>query len=116
MKYVLFADDDELTREILAINLENHGLAGLWATDGLEALEIFNADKDGQIGFIILDKLMPNCSGPKTYHKIRAKNPTIPIAFISANLDDMCIEDPNLFYIEKPIDSFKLMLLVKGFV
>jgi two-component system, OmpR family, alkaline phosphatase synthesis response regulator PhoP len=83
---VLVAEDDKLTREGLTEILEAEGYQVVCASNGNEALELFNSQKPD---FICLDIMMPEASGYDVCRSIRAKDPAIPLIFISAKSEEI---------------------------
>jgi CheY-like chemotaxis protein len=62
--------------------LESLGYRVIPATNGIEAVQLFQAQAD-QICLVILDVMMPGLSGPDTYTKISAIRPGIGVIFAS---------------------------------
>lgn len=92
---VLFAEDNEITRDITVGILERAGAKVVTATDGYDAVEIF---KSGEYAFdvILLDINMPGMDGPRTAWEIRRmktdESKSVPIIAITASHAD---EDIN---------------------
>jgi len=83
---VLLAEDDRHIREGLAAILTAEGYEAVTATDGREALARFIADGPH---FVLLDIMMPGQSGYDVCKAIRARNPDVPIIFISAKSEEI---------------------------
>ncbi|MDG2308846.1 MAG: response regulator [Candidatus Binatia bacterium] len=79
---VLVVDDEELVRNLMVTILEDAGFEVLTANDGVEALEVFEANSD-RIRLILLDMMMPRMNGEEVYTEIRAKNPETSIILMS---------------------------------
>jgi signal transduction histidine kinase/DNA-binding response OmpR family regulator len=81
-KTVLIVDDDEGVRELLALELQPHGLKILQAPDGKQGLEIARAEKPDAI---LLDVLMPNLDGWQTLRALKQLEETraIPVVILS---------------------------------
>ncbi len=75
---VLIADDDETTRALGARVLTQGGYKVLIARDGLEAVEIFSANRDS-VALVVLDDVMPRLGGRAALKRIRAIAPQIPV-------------------------------------
>lgn len=82
---VLIADDDDVFREIVADYLKNEGLEVIEVSDGEKALEFFYENKD--IRLVILDVMMPVCSGWEALAEIR-KLSEVPVIMLTALGDD----------------------------
>jgi len=83
---ILVAEDDPLTRRALAQILSDEGWTVVTAADGARAWELFDA---GGIGLICLDIMMPGRSGYDLCRKIREKDRTVPLLFISAKAEEL---------------------------
>jgi sigma-B regulation protein RsbU (phosphoserine phosphatase) len=70
-KRILVADDDRITRRLLAVNLERWGYEVVLASDGLEAWEILRGEEPLHI--VILDWCMPGMSGVDICRSMRAQ-------------------------------------------
>ena len=82
-KKILFADDDPEIREVVRILLESEGYTVAEAASGSEAVSMV----DDSIDLVILDVMMPGCSGVSACAQIR-KNFTVPILFLTAKTQD----------------------------
>jgi len=108
LEKILIVEDDDGTRSLLGLYLENRGYDVKEAIDGEEALSIV-ADESLQL--IILDIEMPGIDGFEVCQKIR-EHSDIPIIFISSRRDVMdkikCFELGGDDYITKPFDFEEL--------
>lgn len=80
---ILFADDNPEIREVLRILLESEGFEVIEAQNGNEAVAL----ADESIDLIILDVMMPGCSGYSVCAQIRRRLMT-PILFLTAKSQD----------------------------
>ncbi len=83
---VLIAEDDMFTREGLADILRAEGFEVLTASDGKEALALFD-EKDPD--FVCLDIMMPGSDGYEICRHIRSRSETVPVIFISAKTEEI---------------------------
>jgi DNA-binding response OmpR family regulator len=83
---VLVAEDDDHTREGLVEILQGEGYRAVTARDGEEALRLFEAEKPD---FVCLDIMMPGVSGFDVCRRIRARDETVPVIFISAKSEEI---------------------------
>jgi len=90
---ILFADDEELIRDLGKSLLTSHGYQVLLAKDGQECLELFK-EKQPEILLTILDLSMPKRSGLDVLHEIRAIDATAKI-IISSGYSDLEFMDEN---------------------
>ena len=81
MKKILVADDEELIMNLVCDFLRREGYEPLSATDGEQALEVFNANPD--IALVILDIMMPKIDGWEVCRTIR-KTSTVPVIMLTA--------------------------------
>ena len=86
---VLLADDNDIVREILEVQLNKMGLEVLTAQDGAEALALFGSG-DG-IDLVFLDINMPKTDGPSTLRMLqelsRMRGAELPpVIAITANI------------------------------
>lgn len=78
---VLVVDDEKSLREFVRRNLEARHYKVLTASNGLEALALFNTEK---IDLVILDLMMPHLDGLETTRRIRSESSEIPIIILTA--------------------------------
>jgi len=79
---VLLVDDEESIRALGRLLLERLGFDVMLASDGREALNIFNMHKE-KIRCIILDLTMPHMDGEQTFRELRSIDPEIPVIMSS---------------------------------
>ncbi len=75
---VLFVDDEEIIRRIGAQILSRDGYKVLTANDGIEALGVYEQNKD-TIKCVILDLVMPRLDGMQTFRQMRKSAPNLGI-------------------------------------
>ena len=79
---ILLVDDEETIRTLGVRLLEKLGFDVLLASDGREALGIFNKQKK-EIDCVLLDLTMPRMDGEETFRELRLIDPGIPIIMSS---------------------------------
>jgi len=114
MTSVLIVDDEVEIVELIDFYMGNNGYKTYKAFNGNEALEIFEKEA---IDIIVLDIMMPGCSGKDVLRKIRQKS-GVPILFLSAKGEDMDKID-GLFlgaddYMSKPFNPMELIARVNA--
>ena len=82
---ILVVDDEELLVKGIRFNLQNDGYTVISGTNGLEALQLAQADKPD---LIVLDVMMPEMDGLTACRKIREFS-NVPIILLTAKADDM---------------------------
>ncbi len=83
---VLIAEDDEHTRNGLAEILAGEGYDTVVASNGREALDLFESEAPD---FICLDIMMPGADGYAVCREVRRRNPHVPVIFISAKSEEI---------------------------
>lgn len=113
---LLVAEDDDAIRGLLVMVLERAGYELLTATDGLEAIRVYEKSKD-KIDLLVLDAMMPELSGNRVMQKIREERPNMPCLFASGYSEDLLskelIEGPYTSFITKPFKSETLLREVR---
>jgi|AMWB02.1.fsa_nt_gi CheY-like chemotaxis protein len=112
---VLYADDEDRAREMMAKMLRWNGLAVLTAADGNEAWELFRAHKPD---IIVTDIRMPVMDGIEMSRKVREVCSRTPIIVASAYLNEQHMPDLAGIgihsYIQKPIQLEKLLASIEA--
>jgi two-component system cell cycle sensor histidine kinase/response regulator CckA len=103
---ILLIEDNQNIQESIAKFLISKGFKVFSASEGLEALQIFQENKD-EINLIFTDLVLPKKSGLEIYREIKAVNPQMRFLFTSGyssppqeTID--FINDNQLNYIQKP--------------
>jgi CheY-like chemotaxis protein len=116
-KKVLVVDDD--VRNIFAITsvLESHGLDVLYAENGRDGISALERNPD--VDVVLMDVMMPEMDGYETMRAIRSDpaHKALPIIAITAKAlkedREKCIQAGASDYIPKPVDSEKLLELIR---
>ncbi len=113
---VLVVDDSKLARIVAgkAIAALQPDWARIEAASADEALAIVGAD---HIDIAILDFNMPDKDGLELAAEIRARHPTMPIAVITANVQDEIIakvRSLNATFVPKPVTQEALSGFISG--
>ena len=114
-KKVLVVDDEKFVRELIKIKLSRCGLVVLEAANGLEAIEMAQAQRPDMI---LLDVMMPKMNGFEACEKLKT-NPTtarIPVLMLTARGEQANHEKGISLgatdYMSKPFSPQKLAELV----
>jgi len=106
---VLLVDDNKINQEIVVGLLEHSKIELDIASNGKEAIDMFEIDK---YALILMDIQMPIIDGYKTTKIIRQKDKNIPIIALTANAMKEDIQKSKLYgmnsHINKPINVDKL--------
>jgi len=102
---ILLVEDEAVVRQLTTRMLERGGYRVLTATNGVEALEVFNRHAE-EISLLMLDAVMPNMGGRETYDRISAIRPGLPVLFCSGYSADVLQPGfalgPGVQLIQKP--------------
>lgn len=114
---VLVADDDELMRRLTERLLRGHGYEVLLASDGREAVRLFQ-DHHQDIRLVILDIVMPEMGGRLASERIRAIDPKVPLLFTSGYTmsiqDTEFVQEPGRRFLPKPFNAGQLLREVRA--
>jgi DNA-binding NtrC family response regulator len=110
---VLVADDEPQIVQVLTRILRGAGIEVETATSASEALDYISA-----LGFdvVITDLFIPDLGGAKVLAAVRLFDPLLPVVIITGDgarkgaLD--ALDDPALYFLEKPIENQRLIDLV----
>lgn len=113
---ILLVDDEEPIRRLCKEILESAKYTVLTAEDGLEAINVFQENKD-LVSLVILDMIMPNLSGYETLRRLRAIEPSLKVILSSGFSKEVDVrwseEKAVRGFIEKPYRSQSLLKKVK---
>ncbi len=112
---VLVAEDDRRMREGLVELLESDGYVAIGARDGDEALRLFDAERPD---FVVLDIMMPGCSGYDACREIRRRDSAVPVMFLSAKSEEvdkvLGLELGADDYMSKPFGARELLARLRA--
>lgn len=116
MKTVLIAEDEKSIRDFITINMKLSGYDIIEASDGIEAIALFNANEE-KIDIALLDIMMPGKDGVEVCKHIRSKNNNTGIIFLSAKTqeeDKICgLISGADDYITKPFSPSELLARIE---
>jgi HAMP domain-containing protein/signal transduction histidine kinase/DNA-binding response OmpR family regulator len=114
---VLVVDDDARNIFALTTMLENHDMNVISATNGRQAIELIEQQRD--ISVVLMDIMMPEMDGYQTMQEIR-KDPrfsTLPILALTAKAmkgdRDKCLAAGASDYVAKPVNTTELLSLLR---
>lgn len=114
MEKILIADDEQLMRQLVIDFLEPEGYEILEASDGKEALDIYDKEHPD---LILLDVMMPGYDGWTVCREIRRES-TVPIMMLTAKgeeIDQLFAYDLGADeYITKPFSPKILVAKIKA--
>lgn len=116
---VLVIDDEEAVREAVTDILDLESLSVLAASDGEQGVALF-AQRQAEIGLIILDMSMPGLTGHETLRRLKDIDPEIPVLLSSGysreevthSYADLGVTD----FLPKPYDALSLIDVVNQYL
>lgn len=113
---ILVIDDEDMLRSLLTEMLTDSGFKVIVASNGLEAIEIYQKQKN-EIDLVISDIGMPKMGGEETFKQLKIINPNVKLIFISGFLEiEKKIELENLGicgFVQKPFQAHQLLNLIQ---
>jgi two-component system cell cycle sensor histidine kinase/response regulator CckA len=98
---ILLVDDEPMLLAMIALALRLEGIAVLTAGSGAEAISI--SELRPSIDLLITEVDLPGIGGPVLAARLLAKNPYMPVLFISGDAEAMPLaEDPQIEFLAKP--------------
>ena len=114
MARVLVVEDEQSLREPIVYLLKKEGFETLEASDGLQALEVFNSN---EVDLILLDLMLPGISGNEVCRTIRQTS-QVPIIMLTAKdseIDKVVgLEIGADDYVTKPYSTRELLARMKA--
>ena len=115
--HLLLVEDNELNAEIAETLLTDRGFRITVATDGQQAIDLFELNSPGTYDAILMDVMMPVVDGLTATRAIRACDredaKTIPIIAMTANAFDedvkQCLEAGMNAHLSKPLQINQIM-------
>lgn len=115
---ILWADDEIDLLKPQLLFLRNRGYEVITVTNGYDALEECEENRD--IDIVFLDESMPGLTGLETLPKIKAINPHIPVVMITKNEAENVMEEALgsqiSDYLIKPVNPNQILLSLKRIV
>jgi two-component system, cell cycle sensor histidine kinase and response regulator CckA len=84
---ILIAEDHEGLREMAQATLRSLGYQVLLAADGEEAIATFTSHRQ-EISLVLLDVIMPRCSGLMVHSALKALKPAVAVIFVTGYSDE----------------------------
>ena len=110
---ILIVEDESQIAEVVSAYAKRYGYETVTASDGLEALEIFERD---EIDLIILDLMLPKLNGEEVCRRIRSKS-SVPIIMLTAKSSESDVveglDTGANDYVSKPFSPRVLMARIR---
>jgi DNA-binding NtrC family response regulator len=115
-KEILLVEDQEMVSNLIKRILEPSGYALITATNGKEAVSLYEREKD-KISLVILDLVMPKMGGETCIKELHKINPDLKILIVSGHpLDEetqKMIERETKGFVPKPFARAELLQIVR---
>ncbi len=107
METILFVEDEQSVRQLVAEYLRGTGYQVIEASDAEQALEFVGAHR-GTIDILITDVVMPRLSGPELATQLGAKRPGMKVLYVSGYTDDTVFRhgvlEGGVAFLQKPFN------------
>ena len=117
MKKILVAEDEDVIRDFVVINLRRSGYDVVDVPNGDEAIRVFDQN-NGNFDICLLDIMMPGKDGFTVCKEIRKRSSTVGIIMLSAKGQEMDKVGALMFgaddYVTKPFSPKELMMRVQA--
>lgn len=107
---ILLVEDEPSVRVLLATALRRHGYTVVEAADGERALDEFRR-REGPIGLVVTDVVMPGMSGPTLIEQLATLSPGLRALYMSGYIDTTLPRDAA--FIHKPFTPVALARKVR---
>jgi DNA-binding NtrC family response regulator len=113
---VLIVEDDDSLRELLQTMLEAGGLKVMAASDGIEAVEMYQQNQD-RIGVVLSDLGLPRLGGWEAFLKMREINPQLKgilaSGYFHTNVKEEIIKSGAQNFIQKPYNTAEIVATLR---
>ncbi len=113
---ILLVEDDGPVRELAREILEMNGYSVVEATNGIEALKIFDAAQQ-TVDLMVTDLVMPQMGGRDLARRIAPSYPSLRVLYLSGYTDSVAIQqgmlDSGSFFLQKPFTPSDLARKVR---
>lgn len=114
---ILLVEDEEMLRELGVTILQDEGYRVLAAKDGVDAVELFNANRD-EIGLVVCDLGLPRLGGREAFLKMKESKPGVRVIIASGYLEPVIrsemLKAGVLDTIQKPYDFNDLLAKIRA--
>lgn len=116
---ILLVEDEEMLRDLGIMNLESEGYRVLAAKDGVEAVAMFEANRE-DIGLVVCDLGLPRLGGREAFLKMKETRPSVRAIVASGYLEPAMrsemLKAGVLDTIQKPYDFNELLLKIRSVI
>jgi signal transduction histidine kinase/ActR/RegA family two-component response regulator len=116
---ILLVEDEEMLRELGVSILESEGFRVLAAKDGMEAVELFEANSE-EIGLVVCDLGLPRLGGREAFLKMKETKPGVRAIVASGYLEPAIrsemLKAGVIDTIQKPYDFNDLLAKIRSVI
>jgi len=116
---ILLVEDEEMLRELGVTILEGEGYRVLAAKDGVEAVEMFEANRDN-IGLVVCDLGLPRLGGRDAFMRMKEQRPNvraiIASGYLEPNLRSEMLKAGVIDTIQKPYDFREMLEKIRSVI
>lgn len=116
---ILLVEDEEMLRDLGVNVLRGEGYRVLVAKDGLEAVEVFAANKD-EIGLVVCDLGLPKLGGRDVFLRMKEIKPgvraIVASGYLEAALRSEILKAGVIDTLQKPYDLRELIDKIQGVI
>jgi two-component system, cell cycle sensor histidine kinase and response regulator CckA len=118
-KTILLVEDEEMLRELGVTILEGEGYNVLAAKDGMEAVEMFEANSE-HIGLVVCDLGLPRLGGRDAFMRMKEQKPgvraIVASGYLEPNLRSEMLKAGVLDTIQKPYDFREMLQKIRSVI
>jgi two-component system, cell cycle sensor histidine kinase and response regulator CckA len=118
-KTILLVEDEEMLRELGVTILEGEGYRVLAAKDGVEAVEMFEANSDN-IGLVVCDLGLPRLGGRDAFMRMKEQKPgvraIVASGYLEPNLRSEMLKAGVIDTIQKPYDFREMLEKIRSVI
>jgi two-component system cell cycle sensor histidine kinase/response regulator CckA len=118
-KTILLVEDEEMLRELGVTILEGEGYHVLAAKDGVEAVEMFEANSE-DIGLVVCDLGLPRLGGRDAFMRMKEQKPSVRAivasGYLEPNLRSEMLKAGVLDTIQKPYDFREMLKKIRSVI
>lgn len=116
---ILLVEDEEMLRELGVTILQDEGYHVLAAKDGIEAVELFEANSDN-IGLVVCDLGLPRLSGRDAFMKMKEQKPNVRAivasGYLEPNVRSEMLKAGVIDTIQKPYDFHDMVAKIRSII
>ncbi|MGB6066194.1 MAG: PAS domain S-box protein [Desulfomonilaceae bacterium] len=113
---ILLVDDEESIRDLGKRILQQSGYTVLTASNGSEALDLYNEEKE-RISLTILDLIMPKMGGKECFRELLKVNPQVKVLMASGYTSGGTLKDATELgasgFVRKPYDIGQMLKTIR---